>query len=362
MAAESPIQSLIRGEIQARGPISFARFMELALYCPNLGYYERPGTRMGRGGDYYTSVSVGPLFGELLARHFQHWLNRKGGQALHPGPFQLVEAGAHDGQLAHDILSFLRRRHPGFYRLIEYWIIEPSANRQKWQQDTLKEFAGKVRWFAEFPAGIIGIIFANELLDALPFRRFGWDILKQGWFEWCVSKDLTWTRVPVVEPPLSDAGLELPPGLTELLPDGFTLEFSSAAADWWRKAARALRGGRLIGIDYFLTADELLQPERPHGTARAYRSHHAIGDLLAAPGEQDLTAHVNGTHLQSIGESEGLMTDGRPLSQSSFLTVSHWEPESAEQVRQFQTLTHPEHLGHKFKVLSQARNYGEYCF
>src|SRR5688572_18648672 len=137
MAADTAIQRLIREEIRANGPISFTRFMEIALYCPNLGYYERPDSRIGKGGDYYTSVSVGPLFGELLAFQFAKWLE------VLPGSVQLVEAGAHDGQLAHDILSALPA--PLIARL-EYWIIEPSQNRQKWQKQTLNEFAGKVRW------------------------------------------------------------------------------------------------------------------------------------------------------------------------------------------------------------------------
>src|SRR5688572_28185878 len=187
MAGHPAIESLLRREMQSGGPISFARFMELVLYCPKIGYYERLENRIGRQGDYYTSVSVGPLFGRLLACQFTDWLGQ------HPGPVQLVEAGAHDGRLAHDILSWVRTQRPACFERLEYWIIEPSPNRQKWQEQTLNEFAGKVRWFTEFPTAVTGVIFSNELLDALPFQRFGWDAGIQCWFEWCVTQDFSWT-------------------------------------------------------------------------------------------------------------------------------------------------------------------------
>src|SRR5690349_13568153 len=128
MAADTDIQRLIRQEIRSNGPVSFGRFMEIALYCPNLGYYERPGSRIGKRGDYYTSVSVGPLFGGLLAVQFSEWLD-----AI-PGRVQIVEAGAHDGQLARDILTWLRAERPTLFSQVEYWIVEPSQNRQKWQR------------------------------------------------------------------------------------------------------------------------------------------------------------------------------------------------------------------------------------
>ena len=267
MADDTIIQRLIRQEIRSHGPISLARFMELALYCPNLGYYERPESRIGKAGDYYTSMSVGPLFGELLAFQFADWV-----EAI-PGPMQLVEAGAHDGRLASDILSWLKANRPALWPRLEYWIVEPSPNRQKWQQQTLNEFAAKVRWFAEFPDAVTGVIFCNELLDALPFQRFGWDAKMQSWFEWRIDENFTWVgRGAPAEPP---SGFEIPPELLAVLPDGFTLEVSSVAAEWWQTAAKSLQRGKLLAIDYFLTVDELLRPERVHGTARAYHAHHA---------------------------------------------------------------------------------------
>src|SRR5208282_2039773 len=175
---------IIRREIAERGVLSFARFMELALYCPNSGYYETKKDSPGRRGDFYTSVSAGELFGQLLAFQFAGWLEELllSPVTCHSSPC-LIEAGAHDGQLAKDILSWLQSARPKLFGQIEYDIIEPSSRRREWQGETLKNFAPRVRWFADLEslsrvtrhASLCGIIFSNELLDAMPVRRFGWD-------------------------------------------------------------------------------------------------------------------------------------------------------------------------------------------
>lgn len=346
MSADNPIAEVIRREIRAQGPISFARFMELALYCPNLGYYERPGSRIGKAGDYYTSVSVGPLFGQLLAFQFGKWLEGIS------GPVQIVEGGAHDGRLAADILSGL----PGsLLERLEYWVIEPSVNRQKWQQETLNEFAGKVRWFKDFPPEVRGVIFCNELLDSMPFKRIGWDAKQGTWFEWCVTEDFQWARLPYSWSVPMDAEL------TAVLPDGYTLDVNLAAAKWWIRARHALRGGTLCALDYFLEDHEVWRPERINGTARAYRNHRVSDDLLADPGEQDITSHVHVTPLRGFGKEE--FTSEPIMTQAKFLTriLQQGARLGESFAAQFKTLTHPEHLGEKFKVLIQFRNYGEYC-
>jgi SAM-dependent MidA family methyltransferase len=147
-----------------------------------------------------------------------------------------------------------------------------------------------------------------------------------------------------------------------VLSDGYTIETCPAAEDWWRGAANVLEHGKLMTIDYGLTADELFLPSRPRGTLRAYFRHHAGDDLLANVGEQDLTAHVNFSAIQAAGESVGLRTEIFS-TQSQFLTrilgkaskdnsFGNW---NTNQTRQFQTLTHPEHLGRAFRVLVQSR-------
>ncbi|MBC8000954.1 MAG: SAM-dependent methyltransferase, partial [Opitutaceae bacterium] len=153
------VAALISSEISRSGPVSFARFMQLALYSPE-GYYERRRI-VGRQGDFYTSVSVGSLFGELLAFQFGEWMTAAAGC-----DGQIVESGAHDGRLADDMLTGLARSHPMVFRAMEYWIIEPSPERQAWQEETLGAHLGRVKWWRDWTdvpsSGVHGIIFSNE--------------------------------------------------------------------------------------------------------------------------------------------------------------------------------------------------------
>ena len=356
---------IIRREMAAEGVLPFARFMELALYCPVYGYYEVKRDNPGRRGDFYTNVSVGGLFGQMLAFQFAEWLEEI--KTLNPqlSTFNLIEAGAHDGQLAKDILKWLQSSRPKLFEQIQHVIIEPSARRQEWQKEKLTEFAPQVRWFTCFEdlklktqnSKLAGVVFSNELLDAMPVHRFGWDAVKKEWFEWGVileGEKFIWEKIPNPQFPICN------PQLEAVLPDGYTIETCPAAENWWHEAASVLECGRLVTIDYGYTTDEMFLPGRPCGTLRAYFRHHASNDLLANAGEQDLTAHVNFSAIQSVGESAGLKTDDF-FTQSQFLTQIFGKAEkslgewNAHRTRQFQTLTHPEHLGRAFRVLIQSR-------
>ena len=361
------------------GAIPFARFMELALYCPQLGYYERKQDNIGRGGDFYTNVSTGPLFGELVAFQFAEWLEEF---KIQNSKFKIAEASAHDGKLAADILNWLQAQRPQLYDRLEYLIIEPSPLRQQWQRETLAPFAPRVRWLAELPTpnsqlptpASSTIIFSNELLDAMPVHRLGWDAGAKKWFEWGVTThgdQFAWTKLANSEFRIPNSELE------SVLPDGYTVEICPAAAAWWRQAADALPAGKLLTIDYGYSEEKMFVPERTQGTLRAYHRHQVSADLLAQVGEQDLTAHVNFTALQRAGEAAGLRTEAFE-SQSGFLTRiagrawkdpgAFGEPVAAKlagggseagwtpaRTRQFQTLTHPEHLGRAFRVLVQSK-------
>lgn len=340
--------------------------MELALYCPDYGFYEKEEDRIGRGGAFYTSVSVGPLFGELLAFQFAKWLAQAGSPDLH-----LVEAGAHDGKLAGDILGWLRAQRPKIFARTTYWILEPSGRRREWQRSKLAEFGSTVQWQDDVTVLVrdpspFTIIFSNELLDAMPVQRLGWDGAKRRWFEWGVGVEgarFVWTRlngeVPSPVAHFLDAA-----ELESVLPDGYTLEISLAAEDWWTQVARTLKRGKLLTFDYGLVGRESVMPERVNGTLRAYRDHKLIEDVLAEPGEQDITAHVHFDRIELAGLAAGLKTDSLE-PQGRFLThiaADAWKPEAnfgawdSKRTRQFQTLTHPEHLGQKFRVLVQSRD------
>ena len=355
--------------------------MELALYCPVFGYYEAEGDKIGRRGDYYTSVSTGRLFGQLLACQFAEWLSE--------GRPQIIEAGAHRAELARDILLWLRDNRPPLFQALTYIIIEPSERRRAWQQTTLANLDAKVAWAEtveaaftrEQASGSVSsvrspreVIFSNELLDAMPVHRLGWNSEERAWFEWGVGWQggrFVWERIP--KPPSEiarllqasgyDSSLCGPGALTEVLPDGFIIEVCPRAVHWWRQAAQALRTGKLLTIDYGLTTEEFLIPERAQGTLRAYQQHSVSIELLANVGRQDLTAQVNFSALEEAGKAAGLKTDSF-VTQTQFLTriaARTWSEElpfpkwTAEQKRQFQTLTHPEHLGRAFRVLVQSR-------
>ena len=168
---------IIRNEIEKRGAISFAHFMSLALYAHETGYYEKPQP-IGCEGDFFTSASTGPLFGELLGFQFGQWI--EAGRSRH-----IVETGAHDGQLAADVLGYLHHNQPELAGKIEYWIIEPSDVRKGWQRDKLKGFGRQVKWKTGWndvkQHGVQGVIFGNELMDAFPVHRLGWDKNQQEW-------------------------------------------------------------------------------------------------------------------------------------------------------------------------------------
>ena len=347
--------------------------MNLALYCPECGYYEQQKDTVGRRGDFITSVSTGELFGQLLAYQFAAWLEQIKLRKPQASRVQLLEAGAHDGRLAADILNWLSVHRPELFAGIKYVILEPSARRQAWQREMLRSFASHVRWVSGLEelspvantASFDGIIFSNELLDAFPVHRYGWDAKRKSWFEWGVTAQgdkLVWAKVSQTVGELPSSILHLPPALLEVLPDNYTVENSPTTEDWWRAAAGVLSSGKLLAIDYGYTRDEQFLPARMNGTLRAYFRHHVGDDLLANPGEQDLTAHVNFSVIEQAGEAAGLKTESFQ-TQPQFLTnilknatqeqcFNEW---NSGLVRQFQTLIHPEHLGRAFRVLVQSR-------
>lgn len=383
------LEAILHEEIARTGPLPCARFMEVALYHSDHGYYEQDRSVVGQRGDFYTSVSVGELFGQLLAFHLAGWLDELGARIAERGmanaPLQIVEAGAHDGQLAEDILLWLQRRRPELYTRIEYWILDPSLRRQEWQRGRLSMFGAHVRWFANWgeiqqAGGVSGVIIANELLDAFPVHRLAWSAAEQRWFEWGVrtmGERFIWTRLPALH--ANVAGLSQPSAalgdldealresswasLAPILPDGFILERAPFAELWWNVAAQTLREGKMLTFDYGHTSGDAINPSKPNGTLRAYRDHHQVDDILDAPGKQDITVHVNFAAITQAGARAGLTT-AELTEQSRFLTriaqrtiqqplvFGEW---TRERTRQFQTLAHPDHLGRSFTALVQER-------
>ncbi len=349
------------------------------MYHPEHGYYEQGPNRIGRQGDYYTNVSVGSVFGELLASDFSDRLTQLG-----PGKVVLVECGAHDGTLARDVLSWIRDWRGGVYDRLRYVIVEPSPRGQSLQRHALAQFTPHVEWcngLSDLESRHVrGVIFANELLDAFPFHRLRWSTQDRHWHEAGVGlRDgcLVWVALPrtesrrqasakgtysndekntAVAPVISAA-------LLECLPDGFCFDYCPGAAVWWSRASRLLSEGALLTIDYGLTTEELLSPDRLGGTARAYQNHTVTGGILEAPGKRDLTAHVDFGSIAAAGVAAGLDTEFL-MSQERFLMgivaatqkkAGSFPDWSGHRRRQLQTLIHPCNMGHSFRVLCQAR-------
>ena len=346
------------------GSLSFPDFMATALYERSLGYYARRANQVGRGGDFFTSVSIGPLFGELLARRFLKEWEKSGS----PRRWRIIEVGAHDGTLAADILSAITRLEPFALEGLEYVIPEPLPGLQAAQRKTLEGFSGMVRFVTSLDELVTeplqGIAFGNELLDALPFQVVEW--AGDGWLECRVELDakgdFCWKMVRVSDQQL----LEFLSQLGEDFPVGYRTEVRANLKGFLESLTRCLVSGLLIWPDYGFARPEYYHPDRITGTLRTFSKHRAAENPLASPGENDITAHVDFTAVAEAALELGCHPTSF-TSQGVWLTrlAQGWlldqegNPDVAA-LRQFQTLTHPAHLGGSFQVLELSWNQGEW--
>lgn len=347
----SPLFALIRAEIAARGPLPFRDFMDLALYHPEFGYYASGRARIGRKGDFFTNVSVGPLFGRLLARAFAREWERLG----RPPEFCIVEQGAHGGEFAADALGGLRECAPDCFAATRYRIVEPSPALAKRQQEHLAGLP--VTWsdFLETLAPFAGVHFSNELPDAFPVHVVRWT--GREWLQrsvTCDGESLVFCDAPLQVGLLQEACRRIPLPL----PEGYTTEINLAASQWMRNVAGKLERGSMILVDYGYPREEYYAPERMEGTLSAYRQHRREADPLARPGEVDLTAHVDFTSLMEAGEAAGMkvaeFTDQHHFAVR--LGMEHFaDGANAHERRAFMTLMHPQFMGRAFKVLRMER-------
>lgn len=288
--------------------------MEFALYDTAHGYYARAPQRSGRQGDFFTSVDVGPLFGELIAVQLAGmWaLLRDGGATS----FDIVEAGAGNGRLALDILDAAAREHPDLYEHARVTLVERSAAAREAQRAMLERHASRVVSAEELPAPTTGVIVANELLDALPVHVV--TMTASGLREIYVTEREG--RLVEIEGPVSDpAVIDYISRSGLAIAIGARVETGLAAERWVRRAADTLDRGFLLLFDYGHEARELYSATHHGGTLMSYRGHTARAqDWLADPGERDLTSHVNLTAVRQAAESAGLQTLG-VIDQTYFL-------------------------------------------
>lgn len=357
MSEETLIQ-IIRNGIRARGPVPFAWFMEQALYHPEHGYYSSGKCAIGRRGDYFTSVSVGPLFGIMLAGQFAEIWRLLG----RPADFMIVEQGAHHGEFATDVLESLRARGPEFFATLRYRIVEPFAGLQRRQEGVLRQFAGKVEWCASLDEmePFTGVHFSNELLDAFPVHLLAasGDPGKREWRERLVER--TSCGFAFVERPIEDARLRAQLEKIPRAPPGsYETEINLAALDWIDKVAGKLARGVVLAADYGFARPDFYSPTRTGGTLQCYASHRVVPSPLEDAGENDLSTHVEWTSLVERAEERGLRLIGF-TDQHHFLTsLLSSQPElasaGAEKSRALQTLIHPEFLGTKFQFLALGK-------
>jgi SAM-dependent MidA family methyltransferase len=345
----------IRDQIRREGPISFARFMEQALYHPEHGYYSSGRCTIGRRGDYFTSVSVGPIFGRLIAAQFTEIWERM----ERPDEFVIVEQGAHHGEFASDVLEALRAHAPQLFAAVRYRIVEPFPVLRRRQAGVLRQFAGQLEWAESLEelATFSGIHFSNELIDAMPVRL----IASAGdeWLERRVERTscgFTLVRRPISNPELRARLTTIPKPAV----DGYETEVNLAAVEWIESLARKLERGVVLIADYGLIRSDYYAPSRCTGTLQSYARHRLLNSPLEEVGESDLTTHVEWTSLAERAEECGLAISGF-TDQHHFLTgllASHPELASlGEKPQALQTLIHPEFLGTRFQFLGLTKNF-----
>ena len=345
----------IRDEIAASGGwISFARYMELALYAPGLGYYTAGAHKFGEAGDFITAPEFSALFGRTLANQMAEIISAS---APH-----ILELGAGSGKLALDMLQEMESLGclPDSYS-----ILEVSADLRERQKNLflqrLPHLFHRVHWLDKLPEHFSGAIVANEVLDALPVHRVRW--LDKQISEWGVAQDesgFVWQEQEISDTTLLQAA-------QEINVDGdYVSEICLASHGLVNSLAGCLTQGAILFIDYGFGAREFYHPQRSTGTLMCHYRHHAHDDPFYLPGLQDITAHVNFTDIAECGIDAGLEVAGY-TNQAFFLInngitelLKDTPPEDLKAYlplsAQLQKLTSPAEMGELFKVLALGKN------
>jgi SAM-dependent MidA family methyltransferase len=354
LAASHALQQLIAAEIaQQSGAISFARFMELALYAPRLGYYSGGAAKLGKDGDFTTAPEITALFGATLAQ--------AAASIIAQSAPNILEFGAGTGKLARDVLTALA---DAGVHVDSYAIVELSGELRARQQEALRDFP-QVRWLDGFPDSFSGVVLGNEVLDAMPVELVtktpaGWQqvmvTIEDGRFAYAL-------RAP-------DAGLAA--HIARQIPDaaglanGYLTEVHPVATGFMSTLATMLHAGAAILFDYGFPAHEFYVDDRTGGTLMCHYRHHAHPDPFYLPGLQDITAHVDFTAMALAAQDAGLDVLAY-MSQAAFLLgagigelLLRTDPQDAmrylPQANAVQKLVSPAEMGELFKVLVVGRD------
>ncbi len=355
LALSEQLRRHIAAEVERGGGwLSFARYMELALYAPGLGYYMAGARKLGRDGDFVTAPEISPLFGRALARQLR--------QLASPGRGDILEIGAGSGALAADLLLELERLGCAPER---YLILELSPDLRDRSRDTLAARAPhlleRVAWLNQLPPRFEGTVLGNEVLDAMPVHRVitcQGDILEG--FVQCDDADHFLDLELPASAPLREAaaGLDLPA-------DGYKSEIQLVARGFIRSLGKMLERGVALFIDYGFPRREYYHPQRARGTLMCHYRHRAHDDPFFLPGLQDITSHVDFTAIAQAGREAGLELLGY-TNQAQFLvncgitdllaeTPAADAAAYAPLAAQAQKLLSPAEMGEFFKVIALGR-------
>lgn len=355
-------------ESDNRRSISFYTFMQLALYHDEYGYYSRSKQKIGKEGDFYTSVSVGDIFGGVLADVFAEMVDSFQGDS----PLFLVEFGGGTGDLTRQILQAWEKDYPKLLSSIQPIMIEKSPYHRKLQQEKLSNYG--VTWFQDYKEFISqvgrvkGVVFSNELLDAFPvyvieYQDGNWKEVRVGWDD--SSSQLCERLEQLAQPEV----LEFLQREQKSIPkvEGYRIEVNAAAEEWLADTANGLAEGYLVTIDYGYLRENLYIPQRKRGTLLCYYRHTTADNPFYQPGEQDITTHINFSSLMEAGEKYGLenlgfFTQSQFLINGGILTKLQEHQESdpfngviTKQNRAIRQLIMPGGMGDTFKVLVQGK-------
>jgi len=352
--ASHNLLALIRDEITGNADwLSFARYMELALYAPQLGYYTGGATKLGAAGDFTTAPEISALFGTTLANF--------AAQVLPQCTNEIMEFGAGTGKLAFDLLTELHLRHIPPQR---YYIVELSGELQRRQQELLKNFP-EVIWLNTMPTAFSGLVIGNEVLDAMPVQ-----LVKKTDSGWC-EVGVSWSedRLQWADRALSTPAILAQIPDAEALPIGYLTEVHPIGQGFMTSVSEMLRAGgtgAVVWIDYGFPAAEYYLPQRDQGTLMCHYRHYAHTEPFYWPGLQDITAHVDFSTICQAGVNAGLECLWY-TSQAGFLLHSgigeillRTSPEDPArylpQSNALQKLISPAEMGELFKVLVMGLN------
>lgn len=331
----------------------------MALYYPELGYYSRQSTVIGRQGDFYTSPHLHPIFGAMIGRQMvEFW------QILGKTSFSIVEMGAGEGYLARDMLDYLRDFEPDFFKNLSYTIIERNPSIRARQEGLLSDFAGKVKWVydMDFIDDIEGCFFSNELLDSFPVRIIEVDSGIKEVYVSINNEDLIEVK--------RDCSDEIKKYLREFnikLPEGYRTEINLSIREWLNKVNGRLKEGFIMTIDYGYPASQYYSEERYKGTLLCYHNHRIEEDPFKNIGKQDITAHVNFSSLKKWGEDFGIRTIGFceqgpylvSLGIDDVIMQCYGEVPDPFDLAKIKGLLLPEGMGETHKVMIQYKGSSE---